>query len=156
MLKTDFLKRLGLIACAAPIAAIQTASPADAASDSDVLVGLWSATVSGQAIYKYVYSISRGTYVATGNIDEGFMNFKFGPTLGEYTQDADGSYRYRERVWVFDMKGNNVGWATSTGTFRLDHSRSTFSGPGTYTQYDLHSKVVMNEKFMLTATRDAV
>jgi hypothetical protein len=153
MLKADFLRRLGIFAAAAPIAAGSTGR-AEAADGSDVLIGLWEAVIDAEkATYRYVYSMSRGSYVCTGNVDENFSGFKFGPTMGAYVRNPDGSYKYRERGYVFDMKGNDVGTFTSEGTFRLEAGSGTFRGPGTFTQFDLHSKPIARERFTMTATR---
>jgi hypothetical protein len=154
MLKIGFLKSLGIAALAAPLMAVETMARGDAADDADALVGLWEAVIEGGGTtYGYVYSMSRGSYIATGSIDENFMNFKYSPTMGTYTRGADGSYKYRERGYAFDMKGKNVGTFTSVGTFRLDTDGNTFRGPGTFTQYDMHSKPVASENFALKATR---
>jgi hypothetical protein len=106
MLKTDFFKRLGVLSLSAPLVA-QAAVRADAQDDADALIGLWEAVVTVQGgSFRYIYSMSRGAYVATGNIDENFTN-----------------------------------------------SEDKFHGPGTFTQFDLHSKAVASEKFTLTAKR---
>jgi hypothetical protein len=153
MLKTDFFKRLGVLSLSAPLVA-QAAVRADAQDDADALIGLWEAVVTVQGgSFRYIYSMSRGAYVATGNIDENFMNFKYSPTMGSYTRHSDGSYKYREHGYVFDIHGKNVGTFRSIGTFTVDGSGDKFHGPGTFTQLDLHSKVVASEKFTLTAKR---
>jgi hypothetical protein len=154
MMKADFLKRLAIAAVAMPVAILGRGQKAEAAGDDDALLGLWEAVVRGeQAVYRYIYSISRGSYVATGSVDENFMNFKYSPTMGEYTRIADRSYKYRERGYVFDLKGTNVGTFTSTGSFQLNAAGNAFRGPGTFTQYDLKSKPIATETFTMTATR---
>jgi hypothetical protein len=153
MLKIEFLKRLGLAALATPSMTLDTAR-ANAADDADVLPGLWEVIVNGtQGTYRYIYTISRGSYVATGNIDENFMGFRYSPTMGAYSRNADGSYKYRERGYAFDMKDNNVGTFTSRGTFTLDQDGNAFRGPGTFTQYDLKSKPVATERLSAVAKR---
>lgn len=157
MLKIDFLKRVALIGLAAPLAALEVAAKADAEDDEDVLVGLWEGVVrAGGTTYRYIWSMSRGSYIATGDIDENFMGFKYSPTMGAYKRNADGSYRFHERGYAFDLKGNNVGTFTTLGTFQLDAGRETFSGPGTFTQFDLKSKPVARESLTVTAKRIAV
>ena len=157
MLKVNFLKNLAIVALAAPFALAENSARAKADDDADdSLVGLWEATITGTATYRYVYSISHGSYVATGNVDEGFMGFKFSPTMGTYIRASDGSYPYRERGYVFDMKGNNVGTFTTVGSLRLGADRKTFTGPGNYTQFDMHSKPVAKESFTIKAVRVSV
>jgi len=155
VLKLDFLKRLGFLALTAPLAALQSPAKAGASTQSDdALVGLWEADVrAGGTSYKYIYSIGRGAYVATGSVDENFMGFKYGPTMGTYTRAGNGSYRYRERGYVFDLKGRGVGSFSSTGTFRLSADGNTFTSPGTFTQYDASSKKTSSEPYSLTARR---
>ncbi len=154
MRKVDFLKAFGLAATIAPLATVASTTVARAGDDDpDAIVGLWEAVVKGDAVYEYIYAISRGSYVATGSIDERFQDFKYSPTMGAYIRAADGSFKYRERGYVFDLKGDNVGAVTSTGTLRLDETGAALHGPGTFTQYDLHAKPVFTEKFSMTATR---
>jgi hypothetical protein len=152
MLKLDFLKRLGFLALTAPLAAVQSPAKADAAENGDPIVGVWEGAVqAGKTTYRYLWSISRGAYVATGNVDENFMGFKYGTTMGTYARNGDGSYRYRERGYVFDLRGRNVGSFTSSGTFRL--AGDVLSGPGTFVQYDLKSKETSRESFSVKAKR---
>ena len=154
MLKLDFLKRLGFLAFTAPLAALQRPTQAEAADTADPIVGLWEANVkAGDVKYQYVYSISRGAYVATGNVDENFMGFKYSPSMGTYVRIGNGSYRYRERGYVFDLTGHNVGSFTSIGTFKLSADGNTMSGPGTFTQYDVKAKKNSSESYAVTATR---
>ena len=152
MLKLDFLKRLGFLALTAPLAAVQSPAKAVAADDADPIVGLWEGVYrSGNATYRYIYSIARGAYVATGDVDENFAGFKYGTTMGTYARNGDGSYRYRERGYVFDLRGRNVGSFSSNGTFRI--TGDTLSGPGTFIQYDLKSKEISREPFSVKAKR---
>jgi hypothetical protein len=153
MLKRDFLKKLAMLSSAATVGLAADSNPAEA-SQADPLTGVWEMTVTGAAgAYKYIYSISNGAWVASGNIDEGFQGFKYGPTLGSYVRRADGTYRYSERGWVFDMKGNNVGSFQSVGTFRLGADQKSLAGPGTFTQLDLHGKTIVEERFTAKATK---
>lgn len=155
MLKIDFLKKLGLAAIVAPLIAQQPAR-AQAAGDADQLEGLWEGVVIGDQPYHYIWSISRGAYVATGDVDENFMNFKFSPTMGTSIRNGDGTYKFRERGYVFDVRGKNVGTFTSTGSLRISADGSHFSGQGAFTQYDLRSKQVAKEPFTIRATRVSV
>ncbi|HEY1866831.1 MAG TPA: hypothetical protein VGG70_00950 [Candidatus Cybelea sp.] len=154
MLKLDFLKRLGFLALTAPLAALQNAAKADAAGNEDPIVGLWDASVqSGGTSYRYIYAISRGAYVATGSVDENFQGFTYSPTMGTYKRNGDGSYRYRERGYVFDLRGRNVGSSSSAGTFRISADGNTLTGPGTFMQFDLKSKETSRELFTISAKR---
>lgn len=158
MLKGDFLKKMGLMGAAGALALMKGTTVANAAkTEDDPLVGLWEMTVVGSAgTYRYIYSISRGAWVATGNVDEGFLEFKYSPSMGAYVRAADGSFRYTEKGWVFDRRGNNVGTFRSMGTFRLNASQKAFSGPGTFTQFDSRGKSILVEPFTATATKLAV
>jgi hypothetical protein len=102
--------------------------------------------------YQYVYVISNGTWVGSGDIDEGFQGFKYGPRLGAYVRESHDGYRYNERGWVFDTKGNNVGIFRSEGTFLLSSDGTSFSGPGTFTQSDRRGKSIIRERFVAKAT----
>lgn len=83
--------------------------------------------------------------VAYSNIDEGFLQFKYSPSIGAYVRVADGSFRYTEKGWVFDRRGDNVGTFRSVGTFKLSATQTAFSGPGTFTQFDLRGKPILVE-----------
>jgi hypothetical protein len=156
--KNDFFKKIGIVGCAGLWALLRSDRAASAApDDADALVGLWDMTVAaGGAKYRYVYSISRGAWVGTGDLDEGYQGTKLSPTMGAYVRAPDGSFRYAEKGWVFDLKGNNVGAFRSSGTFRLDATRTQFSGPGTFMQLDVHGKTVATAKLAVTATKVAV
>jgi hypothetical protein len=158
MLKIDFLKKAAIIAVSAPVAVFTSKAKADAAAqDSDPLVGLWEATIAaGSATYRYTYSISTGAYVATGNLDENYMGFKYGPTMGAYARQSDGSFRYRERGYAFDLNGKNVGTFAAAGTLRLSSDGNAFDGPGTWKQVDARGKVVVTETLTVKARRLAV
>lgn len=155
MFKKDFFKTFGLTAALAPFAIGSVAKAAAAGDgDRDELTGLWETTVKGSAgSYRYIYAISRGSYVATGDIDENYQGTKYSPTMGAYRREADGAFAYRERGYAFDLKGAKVGTFESTGRMRLSTDGDAFSGPGTFTQYDLHLKAVFTEPFTLTAAR---
>lgn len=154
MIKLDFLKRLGFLALSAPLAAVQRPVSADAAQNDDPIVGLWEGPVqAASATYRYIWSIARGAYVATGNVDENYMGFKYGTSMGTYKRNGDGSYGYRERGYVFDLRGRNVGSFASIGTFRVGSDGNTLSGPGTFIQYDLKSKELSREPYTVKAKR---
>lgn len=154
MLKLDFLKRLGFLALTAPLAALQAPAKAEAASGDDAIVGLWEGAVQAPGTtYRYIWSIARGAYIATGNVDENYQGLKYGPSMGTYTRTGNGTYRYRERGYVFDLKGNNVGSFTSTGTFKMSADGNTMSGPGTFVQYDLKTKQNSREPYTVVAKR---
>jgi|SRR5579863_2307360 len=157
MLKVEFFKKLGL-AVFGVSGVIRNSSRADAAGhDAESLVGLWEMIVTSKdGTYHYIYAISSGAWVCTGNIDEGFQQQKYSPSMGAYVRNADGSYRYEERGWVYDPKGNNVGAFRSVGTITLAADQKTFSGPGVFTQFDMKGKPVYKELFSATATRVSV
>jgi hypothetical protein len=126
----------------------------DSAVDIDTsLVGIWDMTVTGSAVYKYKYSISVGTWVASGDIDQGFLNFHFGPTHGAYAKNADGSYRYREIGWTYSRGGVRTGSFESIGTFTVDGSGNQITGPGVFRLIDLKGNVVISENFTVVANR---
>lgn len=126
-------------------------------SVNNPLVGLWNMTVVGQAgTYLYKYAISEGTWVTIGNIDQGFYNFNYGPTLGAYVQNADGSYSYREIGWTYTRGGVCNGSFESTGTFVLDSSGNSFSGPGSFKQFDLAGHTTLTDNFTVVATKVGV
>jgi FRG domain len=72
------------------------------------LVKVISITYPG-AEYSYFYSFAHGGYTATGNIDENFEGQKYSPTMGVYVCTGNMSVRYREKGWIFDLNGNNIG-----------------------------------------------
>ena len=163
MLKSDFLHKLGLMTSSVVAAAVTTQPvPAAAAAEDDTgaeeddaLTGLWEMTVKGtMGTYRYFYAIADGAYTCTGNIDAGFAGFSYSPSMGAYTREGkSNSYRYLEKGWVFDRKGNNVGTFQSSGTFQLAATGRSFSGPGTFAQFDLKGKQVFSEPFAATAAK---
>lgn len=123
-------------------------------SEANPLIGLWNMTVVGEvATYQYKYAISEGTWVTIGNIDQGFYNFRYGPTLGAYVRNVDGSYSYREFGWTYTRGGVCSGSFESTGTFVLDSSGKSFNGPGTFKQFDLAGKLILTDNFTVVATK---
>ena len=132
---------------------VQPAKSANPAVAANPLIGIWDMTVQGQATYLYKYAISEGSWVTIGNIDGGYYNFRFGPTLGAYEQNPDGSYRYRETGWTYTRGGVCNGTFETTGTFVLDSSGTTFSGPGVFKQFDLTGKTILTEDLSVVATK---
>ena len=129
----------------------------EAANTANPLIGMWEMSVVGNVgTYLYKYAISDGTWVALGNIDLGFLNYRYSPTVGAYVKNADGSYSYRERGWTFTRGGVCNGSLESTGTFVLDSDGITFRGPGTYRQFDLAGNTILTENFTVVATKIGV
>lgn len=138
-------------------ASVPPAKSANPAVAANPLIGLWNMTVSGEAgTYLYKYTISEGSWVTIGNIDQGFYNFNYGPTLGAYVQNADGSYSYREIGWTYTRGGVCNGSFESTGTFVLDSSGTSFGGPGVFKQFDLTGKTILTDNFTVVATKVGV
>jgi hypothetical protein len=120
---------------------------------SNPLIGIWEMTVQGNATYLYKYAISDGTWVTNGNIDRGFLNFTFSPTTGAYIKNADGTFSYRERGWTYTRGGVCNGSFESTGTFELDATGTSFSGPGVFKLVDLNGGTILTENFTVTAVK---
>lgn len=120
------------------------------------LVGIWEMKVQGNATYHYKFAISEGTWVANGDVDLGFLGFRFSPTTGAYVKNSDGSYSYRERGWTYTRGGVCNGSFESTGTFELDTSGNTFSGPGVFKMFDLDGKTIFTETLTVVATKVSV
>ena len=132
----------------------QVAAAPVTSSPANPLIGIWDMRVDGEAgTYLYKYAISEGTWVTIGNIDGGFYNFRYGPTLGAYAQNADGSYRYREIGWTYTRGGVCNGTFETTGTFVLDASGDSFSGPGVFKQFDLSGRTILSENLTVTANK---
>jgi len=137
-------------------ALVKSPMSAEVSSDNP-LIGLWEMTVVGEVgTYLYKYTISEGTWIAVGNIDGGFFNFRYSPTLGAYVKNADGSYRYREIGWTYTRGGVHNGSFESIGTFVLDASGNTFSGPGSIKQFDLTGRTILTDNFTVVATKVGV
>lgn len=127
---------------------------ANAAPDTvNPLVGIWEMTVNGNDTYHYKFAISEGTWVANGDVDLGFLGFRFSPTTGAYVRNADGSYSYRERGWTYTRGGVCNGTFETTGTFELDASGDTFSGPGVFRMFDLNGRTIFTEELTVVATK---
>lgn len=57
MFKIDFLQRLGVVELAAPLAALEVATKADAEDEHDVLVGLWGGVINTAGpTYRYIWA----------------------------------------------------------------------------------------------------
>ena len=132
---------------------VQPAKSASPVVSANPLIGIWDMTVQGQATYLYKYAISEGSWVTIGNVDGGYYNFRYGPTLGAYVQNPDGSYRYRETGWTYTRGGVCNGTFETTGTFVLDPSGNTFSGPGVFKQFDLSGKPILTENLTVVARK---
>lgn len=164
MLKRDFLHKLGALASGVLAAgalsgpASGAQAPAATEEEDDELTGLWEMTVKGTlGTYRYYYAIAGGAYTGTGNVDAGFGGFTYSPTMGAYAREGQTkTYRYVEKGWAFDRKGNNVGTFQSQGTFALDATGRSFAGPGTFLQFDLKGKQIVSERFTATATKQMV
>jgi hypothetical protein len=153
--KRQFLKNIAAIGAGTAAGLLSENAPARAETeDDDSIAGLWQMEVAGKAgTYHYFYSISGGTWVATGDIDESYQGFKYSPTVGSYARNAVGSYSYSERGWVFDLKGNKVGYFRSDGKFTLSADGRSFQGPGAFQQFDLKNRTVFREPFSAKATK---
>jgi hypothetical protein len=163
--RREILKKAGLLGAAGTLAVANSAAlKADYTQDvgdrGHAPLGVWlvkviSITYPG-AEYSYFYSFARGGYTATGNIDENFEGQKYSPTMGVYDRTGNESVRYREKGWIFDLEGNNIGISDAVGTFPLDSSCARISGPGVYTQYDLSGNVIFTEEYTVEGTKVAV
>ena len=121
----------------------------------DPIVGMWDVTVSGFATYYYTYSISRGAFVATGNIDHNWdgQGSSFGPTTGSYERTARRTYRIHEKAWSFDPAGNPAGHSVFVGTYTVDDTGRSLTGDGTWTLYDLSGTAIIEESLTITGTK---
>lgn len=135
-----------------PVQSITSANALNEVTDT-ALVGIWEMTVQGNATYHYKYAISVGTWVTNGDVDQGFLGYRFSPTTGAYVKNADESYSYRERGWTYNRGGVCNGSFESTGTFVLDASGNTFSGPGVFKMFDLAGNTIITENLTVLATR---
>jgi hypothetical protein len=149
--RRDILKRAALLGAAGALTTIDRVSAAPAKTHD--LTGIWEMSVKGSAVYRYKYAISPETWVATGDIDQKFLEYKFSPTVGAYARKADGSYRYRETGWTYTLEGVCNGTFESVGTFVVDSSGKSFSGPGTFKMLDLDGKVNFTEDITAKATK---
>ena len=105
------------------------------------------------------YAISEGGYVAAGNydIDANFNGgFTYSPTMGTYARtNFPNSYLLRERSWVFDSTNNNshAGSTDFTGAAVVAGDGKSWSGAGTFIQYDVNGNVVATDaNFTYSAT----
>lgn len=137
-----------------PLQPVANASPADEIDTT--LVGMWEMTVQGSATYHYKYAISVGTWVTVGDIDGNFYGYRYSPTVGAYSKNADGSYSYRERGWTYTQGGVCNGTFESVGTLVLDGTGNTLSGPGVFKQFNLAGRTIVMEDFTAVATRVGV
>ena len=164
--RRDLFKRMAMVSASALalVGASKRAKAVEGTAQQDPLVGLWDLTIPVQPavglpvplIYKY--AISEGGYVATGNydIDVTFNGgFTYSPTMGTYARtNFPNSYRLRERAWVFDSGNNPAGSTDFTGTAVVAGDGKSWSGAGTFVQYDVNGNVVAtNTNFTYSATR---
>jgi len=166
--RRDMLKTAGVLGAASALAILNGAEAVQAADTQtndgtdDALLGVWlvkvfSDTYPGQ-VYNYFYSFARGGYVATGDVDEdNGAGQKASPTMGVYVRAGRRTVRYREKGWIYDLSGKNTGTSDAAGTFTLDQSGKTITGPGVYNQYDLQGNLSYGpEQLHVTGTKVAV
>src|ERR1700674_251764 len=166
--RRDMLKTAGVLGAASALAILNGAEAVQAADTqtndgtADALLGVWlvkvfSDTYPGQ-VYNYFYSFARGGYVATGDVDEdNGAGQKASPTMGVYVRAGRRTVRYREKGWIYDLSGKNTGTSDAAGTFTLDQSGKTITGPGVYNQYDLQGNLSYGpEQLHVTGTKVAV
>ena len=166
--RRDIFKKLGLLgASALALAGVSKRAKAfEGNEQQNPLLGLWDLTIPVQPAVGlpvpllYKYAISEGGYVATGNydIDANFNGgFTYSPTMGTYARtNFPNSYQLRERSWVFDSTNNNspAGSTDFTGTAVVAADGKSWSGAGTFIQYDVNGNVVAtNTNFTFSATR---
>jgi hypothetical protein len=137
------------------LAAQASTNAAGNRDSSDAFVGMWNVTVIGTATYYYTYAISRGAFIATGNVDANWdgQGSSFGPTMGTYERVARRTYRIHELAWSFDPQGNHVGHSEFLGTYTVDESETGLTGDGTWTLYDLDENAIYVEPLTVTGTR---
>jgi hypothetical protein len=157
--RRDLFKKVGMLGASALalVGASKSAKAFEGNENQTPLLGLWDLTFPpplDALIYKY--AISEGGYVATGNQDANptpSNPYTYSPTMGTYTRTGPNSYRLRERSWVMDPKGNPAGSSEFTGTAVVARDGNSWSGSGTYIQYDLKGKVLLNEPLTYTAVK---
>ena len=152
--RRDLFKTIGMLGASvlAVIGVSKRAKADEGGEGGNPLLGLWDLTIppfQGSPVLYYKYAISEGGYVATGNQD---VNPAFAPpftyslTTGTYTRTGRNSYLIRERAWA--MTANSVppgapaGSTDFNGTAVVAADGKTWSGSGTWTQYDLNGNVV--------------
>jgi hypothetical protein len=164
--RRDLFKKIGTFGAStlALVGATKSAKAFEGNEQQNPLLGLWDLTIPVQPavglpvplIYKY--AISEGGYVATGNYDADVVfngGFTYSPTMGTYTSTTfRNSYLLRERSWVFDSSGNPAGSTDFNGTATVAADRKSWSGSGSYIQYDVNGKVLFtNIEFTYTASK---
>lgn len=128
---------------------------ADKKDGMDPFIGMWDVVVAGFAEYRYTYTVARGSFVATGNIDGNWdgAGSTFGPTVGSYMKDGRRTYRIRERAWSFDPHGLPAGHSEFVGTYMIDDSGSSLVGEGTWTLFDASGTAIFSEPLTVTGTK---
>lgn len=157
-LMTHVLRLALAVSVLASLGAVAQSLGASAGAETksgDPLVGMWDVTVTGSATYFYTYSISRGAFIATGNVDGNWdgQGSSFGPTMGSYERVARRTFRIHEKAWSFDPQGAHVGHSVFVGTYAVDESGSTLTGDGTWTLYDLAGNAIYVEPLTVTGTK---
>ena len=92
----------------------------------------------------------------TGNQDANphfFPPYTYSPTMGTYTRTGPNSYRLRERGWAMDASGAPAGSSDFTGTAVVASDGKSWSGSGTYIQYDIKGNVVLSQPLTYTAVK---
>jgi hypothetical protein len=166
--RRDLFNKIGMLGATA-LAAVGIAKSAradDRNEQPNPLLGLWDLTIPVQPAVGlpvpllYKYAISEGAYIATGNEDANaaLVGFTYSPTMGTYARtNFPNLFRLRERSWVFDASNNPAGSTDFTGTAAVAGDGKSWSGAGTFIQYDLNGKVVAtNKDFTYTAVRFGV
>ena len=161
--RRDVFKKIGMLgASALALAGVSKRAKADDRNErQNPLLGLWDLTIPVQqgllAPLYYKYAISEGGYVATGNEDANadyLLPYTYGPTMGTYTRIGPYSYRLRERRWVMGAGGVPAGSSDFTGTAVVAGDGRSWSGSGTYIQYDLTGiNVVLSLPLTYSAVR---
>jgi hypothetical protein len=162
--RRDLFRKFGMLGASA-LALLSVSKRAKAVEGNEhqnPLLGLWDLTIPVQPavglpvpLY-YKYAISEGAYVATGNEDANaaLVGFKYSPTMGTYARTFPNSYRLRERSWAYDANGAWAGYSDFSGTAAVAADGNSWSGSGTYTQYDVNGNVVAtNTNFTYSAVR---
>jgi hypothetical protein len=167
--RRDIFKKFGMLgASALALMGVSNRAKADDRNEQqNPLLGLWDLTIPVQPAVGlpvpllYKYAISEGGYVATGNYDtDANFNggFTYSATMGTYARtNFPNSYRLRERSWVFFQSSNNnnpAGSTDFTGTAVVAGDGKSWSGAGTFIQYDVNGNMVAaNTNFTYSATR---
>jgi hypothetical protein len=144
--RRDVFKKIGMLgASALALVGVSKRAKADDRNErQNPLLGLWDLTVPIQqgllAPLYYKYAISEGGYVVAGNEDANanfLLPYTYSPSMGTYTRTGPNSYRLRERRWAMGAGGVPAGSSDFTGAAVVAGDGRSWSGSGTYIQYDL-------------------